>query len=424
MNILILTYGSRGDVQPYVALAKGLKQNGHDVTLATSERFRDFVLAHGLRFGPLSDDLLAIIDTDQGRDLLENTGNLFKVFTRTLTMLKQVGPMQQRLLRDSWAAAEAARPDIIVFHPKAYGGPHIAEKLGAPVILALPIPMVVPTAQYPNMGFPALKLGGWYNRMTYRAVNTLMGLSAAKHVKAWRAAHGLPRQKRFDLLHTTDGREIPVLHAVSKYAVPVPSDWPKSAIATGYWFLDAGEGWTPPAELEAFLSSGPAPVYVGFGSMAGRNPERLADAAVAALQKVGKRGVIATGWGGLKADDLPDTILKIDEAPHEWLFPRMAAIVHHGGAGTTAAALRAGKPSVVVPFFGDQPFWGKRVHELGVGSAPIPQKKLTADNLAQALGKVTGDESIRRAADDIGRKIRSEDGVGTAVSFIESHASR
>jgi sterol 3beta-glucosyltransferase len=422
MHVLIMTYGSHGDVQPYVALGKGLQDKGHEVTLATSERFSGFVGEHGLRFAGLSDDLLSIIDTDQGREMLENTGNLFQVVKRTVTMLKQVGPLQRELLDDSWSAGIAAKPDVVVFHPKAYAGPHIAEKLGVPVVLALPIPMMVPTSEYPNMGFPNLKLGGWYNRMTYRLVNTLMGMSAGKHVKALRAAHGLPRQKRFDILHTTDGRDIPVLHAMSRYVVGQPSDWPDTAVMTGYWFLDRPQSWTPPAELDAFLQAGPPPVYVGFGSMAGRDPERLASIVVDALQKAGVRAIIATGWGGLKTESLPDSILKIDQAPHEWLFPRMAAIVHHGGAGTTAAALRAGKPSIIVPFFGDQPFWAKRVHEIGAGTRPIPQKKLTRENLADALATVTGSAEMRRTAEDLGQRIRGENGIGAAVASIERYA--
>ena len=422
MRVLILTYGSRGDVQPYVALGKGLQAKGHEVTLATSERFSAFVGEHGLRFGALSDDLLAIIDTDQGREMLENTNNAFSMLRRMLAMAKQVGPMQRALLEDSWRVAEAARPDVVIFHPKAYGGPLVAEKLGVPVLLALPIAMLVPTGEHANMGFPALKLGAWYNRMTYRAVGALMALAAGKHAKAWRKAHGLAPRK-FDILHDAEGRDIPVLHAISRYVMPKPADWPPSAHMTGYWFLDDAQEWLPDSKLNAFLDAGPPPVYIGFGSMAGRDPERLGTIAVEALQAAGGRGIIATGWGGLRTGSLPDSILEIDQAPHDWLFPRMAAIVHHGGAGTTAAALRAGKPSVIVPFFGDQPVWARRVYEIGAGARPIPQKKLTADNLANAISNVTGNAEMRRIAEELGEKIRSDNGVDAAVAIIERHAA-
>ncbi|MEG6509205.1 glycosyltransferase [Methyloligella sp. 2.7D] len=423
MRILILTYGSRGDVQPFEALGKGLTHAGHDVTLATSARFADFVTAQGLGFAPMNDDLLALLDTDQGRDLIENTNNLFQVVKRSFQMMRQVRPTQHALLREGWAAAEAMQPDIIVFHPKSYGGLFYAEKLGIPAVLALPIPMMVPTATRPNLGFPKLKLGGWYNRMTYRLVTWLTGLSAKGPVNAWRAANGLPALKRFRLLHDAAGAPVPVLHPISRYVMPEPKDWPPSAHMTGYWFLDEAEDWSPPPALEAFLKAGPAPVYIGFGSMAGRDPGRLGRIVVEALRRTNLRAVIATGWGGLKADSLPETVLQIEQAPHDWLFPQLAAIVHHGGAGTTAAALRAGKPSVIIPFFGDQPFWGCQMQALGVSAAPIPQKTLTADNLAAALHQVTGDEEMARKTKALAKKIRREDGVAKAVSLIEAAAS-
>lgn len=418
MNIFIATYGSRGDVQPYIALGKGLQDAGHHVTLATSERFRNFVEEHGLKYGYMNDDLLSIIDTDEGREMIENTNTLPQIIRRSFSMRKKLGPLQHSLLQDSWEAAKKSGADLIIFHPKAYGGPHFAEKLGVPVIMALPFPMIVPTAEYPNIGFPDLKLG-WYNRMTYSFVNWLMGLSAGKYIQAWRAANHLPQQKKFDIIHTTNGKDIPVLHGFSKHVVPRPSDWPGTARTTGYWFLNKKDDWTPPPELESFLKVGPPPIYIGFGSMAGRSPERLADIAIKALKKAGVRGIIATGWGGLKADVLPDTILQIDQAPHEYLFPRVAAVVHHGGAGTTAAGLRAGKPSIIVPFFGDQPFWGHRVHTLGAGSKPIPQKKLTVEKLATAIMNVSSNPDIKKAAKEIGEKIRHEDGIGNAIAFIE-----
>ncbi len=393
---------------------------GHPGTLSTSDRFRGFVEKYGLQYGYMNDDLLAILDTEQGREMVENTNNLLGVIRRTFSMMKQVGPMQKTLLQENWHVAKKAKPDLIIFHPKAYGGPHFAEKLGVPVVMALTIPMMVPTAKHPNTGFPDLKLGGWYNRLTYGFVNRLMGLSAGRHVRAWRAANGLRPQRRFDILHTTDGKEIPVLHGFSNHVVPRPSDWPDSVRTTGYWFLDETDNWTPQPEIEEFLNAGHPPVYVGFGSMAGRNPRRLADIVIRALQKAKMRGIIATGWGGLKTKTLPQGILQIDQVPHAWLFPRLAAVVHRGGAGTTAAALRAGKPSVILPFFGDQPFWGRRVHALGAGAQPIPQKRLSVERLARSIEDTLSNPIIREEAENLGRKIRSEDGIRNAVEMIEA----
>jgi sterol 3beta-glucosyltransferase len=171
--------------------------------------------------------------------------------------------------------------------------------------------------------------------------------------------------------------------------------------------------------LQAFLEAGDPPVYVGFGSMVNRNPQRLAMLVVAALQQAKVRGIVATGWGGLQADKLPDTIFKLEQAPHDWLFPRMAAVVHHGGAGTTAAGLRAGKPTLICPFMGDQPFWGSRVQALGVGPAAIPQKKLSAASLAEALRTVTSDGAMGEKARQLGEQIRQEDGVANAIALLE-----
>lgn len=211
-----------------------------------------------------------------------------------------------------------------------------------------------------------------------------------------------------------------MLHYYSLHVVPRPHDWPRNAHVTGYWFLDRLDEWKPSAELQAFLDEGEAPVYVGFGSMAGRNPQRVANIVIEALQQAKVRGIIATGWGGLEVNDVPDTILHIDQAPHEWLFPRMSAVVHHGGAGTTAAGLRAGRPTVVCPFMGDQPFWGNRVHVLGVGPKPIPQKKLTVKKLANALRAVTSNVAMRKRAESLGDQIRHEDGISNAIAIIET----
>ena len=171
--------------------------------------------------------------------------------------------------------------------------------------------------------------------------------------------------------------------------------------------------------LVNFLQSGPPPVYIGFGSMTNSKPEEVADMLLQALARTGLRGVLYEGWGGLKKEQLPDTVFMTGSVPHTWLFPRMAAVIHHGGVGTTAAGLAAGVPSIITPFFADQPFWGQRVHQLGVGTKPIPRKRLTVDSLAQALDSVLSDEEMRKRAALLGERIRAENGVAQAVAIIE-----
>jgi UDP:flavonoid glycosyltransferase YjiC (YdhE family) len=192
-------------------------------------------------------------------------------------------------------------------------------------------------------------------------------------------------------------------------------------VVTGYWFLDAPIGWQPSPELVAFLDSGPTPVYVGFGSMAFHDVARQTTIVLQALQLTGQRAIVATGWGGLKSEEAPASILVVDAVPHDWLFPRVAAVVHHGGAGTTGAGLRAGKPTVVCPFVGDQTFWGRRVAALGVGPQPIPQWRLTAERLAEAIQCAVTDEGIRQRAAALGATIRAENGLEYAVTYIKNH---
>lgn len=424
MNIFINTLGTRGDVQPYVALGKGLKAAGHEVTVCTSASFEAFITDNGLRYGYMTDDFMKLIDSDAGREAMENTTNLWESIKTYRSLMKEAGPLQRQMLSDSWAAAQQANPDLIIFHPKAYGGPHFAEKMGIPVIFAIPLPIYVPTAEFSNMSMPKLPLGGWYNKFSYTLLLKATDMGVGRYVKAWRAEHGLPAMGRGrNMLHTHTGEAIPVLHGYSQHVLPRPQDWPESAHVTGYWFLDHESDWQPSPELAAFLDAGEAPVYVGFGSMAGRNPQRVTQIVVDALLQAGIRGIIGTGWGGLSPDDLPETIFKVDNVPHDWLFPRMAAVVHHGGAGTTAAGLRAGRPTVICPFIVDQPFWGARVRALGVGSEPIPQKQLSAEKLAAAIREVSSSATMRQKAAALGEKIRQEDGIATAVEIIERVAS-
>ncbi len=421
MNIFINTLGSRGDVQPYVALGQGLQAAGHKVTICTAARFEQFITDHGLAYGFMNDEVLALVDSEEMREIMGNTTNAWGAMQATMKLSGRVGPLQRMMIDDSWVAAQAANPDLIIFHPKAYGGPHFAEKLGVPAILAPTLPQFIPTAEFPAIGFPDLGLGGWYNRMTYSLTTRLTVLGVGGHTNRWRKANGLPAQMRgTNFLLKMKGVPLPVLHPLSAHVLRVPTDWPRTTHASGYWFLPTRTDWQPTPALQSFLAAGEAPVYVGFGSMVGTNPRQLTQTIIAALQQAGVRGILATGWGGLEADDLPQTLFKLDEAPHEWLFPQMAAIVHHGGAGTTAASVAAGKPTLISPYFGDQPFWGKRIHALGVGPQPIPQKKLTVENLADAIRRAVTDPTMRQKAEALGEEVRNEQGVARAISIIEA----
>ena len=417
----MLTVGSRGDVQPYVVLGKGLKKVGHSVTLCTCSNFESFITKHGLNYGYMNDAFIKLINSEFGREAMERGGNVFGLIKTMLTLQKKAKALNREMFKDSWNAAQAAKPDIIIFHPKAMAGSHIAEKLGIPAIMAVLMPAIVPTGESVAIGLPNLKLGHWYNQLSYTLLH-----------KGYHTYDDIINEFRQELLGITklpkstsplqmaNGKPIPVLHGYSELVSPRPSDWPNTAHVTGYWFLERENDWQPSVELIDFLKAGEKPVYVGFGSMAGRNPQRMANIVVDALQKAKVRGIIATGWGGLDVSNLTETIFKLDRVPHTWLFPRVSAVIHHGGAGTTASGLRAGIPTIVCPFLVDQPYWGERIYALGVGTKPIPQKKLTARKLAEAIREVTTDRVIRQNAATLGQKIREEDGIAKAIAIIES----
>ncbi|MGE3908167.1 MAG: glycosyltransferase, partial [Chloroflexota bacterium] len=217
-------------------------------------------------------------------------------------------------------------------------------------------------------------------------------------------------------------RTTPMLLCYSPVISPAPRDWPAWHHVTGTWFLDPPADFQPPAEIVEFLADGPPPVSVGFGSMVARDAERLTGLVVKALRLAGKRGILLGGWSGLGERIEGDDMLAVRSVEHHWLFPQVAAVIHHGGSGTTASGIRAGVPSIVTPFFADQPFWARRVYELGVGPAPLPQQKLTPEKLAAAIRRATEDQGIRARAAKLGAAVQAEDGVGRAAAVFESYA--
>jgi sterol 3beta-glucosyltransferase len=418
MHITILTAGSRGDVQPYLPLGRGLLAAGHTVRLATHDIFRELVVQAGLEFALIELNPREMLREAQGQAWLESGHNPIR-FLRGL--LEVLPPRLGTFLAQSWEVCQGS--DAVIYAPLALGGYHIAEKLGVPGLLAALQPSR-PTRAYPSPFFPNLPLGPAYNRFTHQfgdALGTLFGGALWKPVNAWRTGTlGLPTIgiQAFQRLHAA---HVPVLYGFSPSVVPKPDDWPGWVHVTGYWFHDQPDGWQPPTEVRAFLADGPPPVYLGFGSMSDRNVQATTEIVLEALQRAGRRGIVLAGWGGLRASDLPESVLGIDSIPHDWLFPRVAAVIHHGGAGTTAAGLRAGVPSMAVPFFGDQPFWGARLAELGVGPRPIPKQRLSVERLTDAIRALTADGPLRQHADALGQRIRAENGVAAAVAAFHQH---
>lgn len=400
MRPLLIAVGSRGDVQPYVALACGLLAAGHRPLLAAPRRFEPMIAARGVEFAPLDDEMLTLGDAVKGQGV-----------RAAITAARSVTPMLRRLLDDQ--AALAARPefDLVVYHPKSLGGPHVAEKLGVPALAGLLLPLYLPTSAFPAPILP-VRVPSPLNRASW-LITSAIEAPYRKTVRTWRREKlGLTNPYRSTASLIRQGG---VLHAWSPHLLPAPADWPAEARPTGFWTLPLDDAWSPPEPLARFLADGDPPVYVGFGSSYGGDASALTATVLEAVRMTGRRAVLATGWGALRPGHQADNILVIEEAPHDWLLPRMAVAVHHGGVGTVAAALRAGVPQVVRPFLGDQPFWAARLHRLGVAPPPLPGR-LRPERLAAAI---TAAADLTPAARSLAGRLTDEHGVTAAIDRLE-----
>ncbi|MBD1926377.1 glycosyltransferase family 1 protein [Trichocoleus sp. FACHB-90] len=421
MHITILTIGSRGDVQPYVALGLGLQAAGHKVCLATHAIFENFVRSQGLDFAPLAGNLKELFATEEGQVIFSESGRNTIRFTRNF-IGNFIGPIMEDLLADSWRACQGA--EAIISMPLAIAGYHIAEKLGVPFYSAWTNP-ATQTRAFPIPWAPTgLRLGGTYNWLTYILFQQLVWQSIRSSVNQWRQKTlNLPPMP---LTVPSWFYKSPTFYCYSPAVLPKPPDWPDWVYVTGYWFLDRPPDWQPSADLVDFLAAGSPPVYVTFGSIIDRNPEALAKLVLEAIALTGVRAILDTGWGGLSNPELSEQVLCVtsDSAPHDWLLPQMAAMVHHGGSGTTFAGLRAGLPSIIVPSFGETFFWGQRVADLGVGPPPIPKKQLTVERLADAIHTATSDKTMQARVAALSQQIRSEDGVARAVEGFQNSIAK
>jgi sterol 3beta-glucosyltransferase len=413
MNVLLLTHGSRGDVQPFIALAHGLAARGWRVRLAGPARFADLAAAYGVDYHGLDDSILDLTD-------LAARGGA----RAAVTAAGQVRPLLRRTLDTAADLLDSGGADVVVHHPKALAGPHLAEAMGATAVMATLMPLYVPTGHFPLPVLPVPSgLPAPLARSTWRLVS-MIDAPYRGLIRSWRRDRlHLPARAATTLTTAPDGDPAPVpLHAWSPHLLPPPADWPPDAAPLGYWHTPALQGWSPPAGLARFLDGGDPPVYVGFGSMVGSDPAAVTRTVVEAVRLAGVRAVLATGWGGLHPGaDLGPRVHVVDQVPHDWLLPRTACAVHHGGAGTVHAAARAGSPQVIRPFLADQPFWAACVHRAGLGPAPLP-KRLSADRLAAAISTAVTDPGIARRTDAVRAAVMTDDGIGAAIRRLEAVA--
>jgi sterol 3beta-glucosyltransferase len=412
MLITMLTTGTRGDTQPYIALGVELKKAGHTVRVAAFENYETFVKSYNLEFYPIKGDVAMAATSDSAQDARQADNPL-----KVLLSFKKLQSMVFDAQKDFFDVCQGS--DIILYHPGAAIGYFIAQSLKIPSVLATPFPMT-PTRDYPALIFyDKVRLGRGFNWLTHKIFEQIMWFASSSPIKQfWKNEFGKAPENFVSPFTMQNTRGLPTIISCSNYVFPRPKDWPEHVYNSGYWFLDEEENWKPSKDLLDFLQKGTPPVYIGFGSVG--DPAlavQTTELAIDALKRSGQRGILATGWNGMsKIDNLPEDIFILESAPHSWLFPRMAAVVHHGGAGTTAAGLRAGVPSIIIPHSNDQFAWGRRVHELGVGSN-IRRKNLTAEKLSDAITFALAEE-IKETAKDLGRKIQSENGAEAAAKII------
>ncbi len=408
MNVSLLTYGTRGDVQPFVALAAGLQRAGHRVRLAAPRRFAGLAAQHNIPFAALPGD-----PEELSRRLNEARGAAAQIRAVTGFAFAIAG----EVARAAFAACDDA--DLVVHGLLFTTGAHsLARARGLLDVSVQQMPLFAPTRLFPLPALASLPPGAlsyashWLFTQIFWHVGNLgyAGLRGR-----------YPDVAGLTLHWPFDGREpqrTPLLLAYSPTVLPRPEDWPPYVHVTGYLFLDTPAGYAPPPALADFLAAGEPPVCVSFGSMVSRRAGRVNEMALAALKQTRQRTIVVRAWGAAASAPTDGEVLHLDDAPYDWLFPRCRLVVHHGGAGTTAAALRAGVPSVVVPHAADQPFWGRRVAAIGAGPAPIPVKRLSVGRLVAALEQAASPSMCARAQ-AVSRLICAEDGLSTAVKLIE-----
>nr|POF17089.1 isoform 2 of sterol 3-beta-glucosyltransferase ugt80a2 [Quercus suber] len=442
MNVVVQVVGSRGDVQPFIALGKVLKDTyGHRVRLATHPNFREFVTENGLEFFSIGGDPSALMafmvknpglmpgfDTLRSGDVgnrRKEVGEYIKGCWRSCYEAGDgLGAQATDASIQDWTAEDSVenRPfvaDVIIANPPSFAHVHCAEKMGIPLHIMFTMPYS-PTQAFPH---PLANIqssnadASLTNYMSYALIDMLTWQGLGDVINRFRERSlGLDPISLVWAPGMLARLRIPHTYCWSPALIPKPKDWAQHINISGFYFLNLASNYTPAPELQAFLDAGPPPVYIGFGSIVLDDPDAMTSLIFEAAKKTGQRVLLSKGWGGMGADEMgvPDRIFMLGNVPHDWLFKHVSCVVHHGGAGTTAAGITAGRPTVVVPFFGDQPFWGAMVARAGAGPEPIHHKQLTADNLADAITTCLKPESQERAqelADKIAHERGSDKGA-------------
>lgn len=400
--ITIICAGSRGDFQPYVALAQRLKILGEEVRISGFSQFENFVRGYGIDYVPIEVDY-----EELGVDpkMLKQAGSADNPLKMILTFnkMKKYGAQIAKQTYDSLEGSE-----LIVYHPGCVIGYFAAQEMNIPSVLATPFPMNKTEEYLSVVTYGKARPTKINKKISYKMIQGMLWLASSNTVKQhWKERFGrVP--KNFKSPYEKISKDHIAMVSCSNFVFPRPKDWDKNIYQSGYWFVEENKEYKPSKELEAFINNGEKPVYIGFGSVFDSDEkDKIVRIIIDALKKCGKRGIIS-GMG--KVDNLPDNIISVDGIPHTWLFEKVSLVCHHGGAGTTAAGFRAGVPSVIIPFSNDQFAWAHRAFDLGVGANPIYKKDLTADKLAEGINYALNKDIIERA-EMLSKNIALEDGA-------------
>jgi len=381
MKIAITTVGTRGDLQPFIALGLGLRDSGYEVLIVSSKNEEAFVKNYGLNFFSLNVDIQKLMGGDEVQEMSKGN-NPLKFIISHLKGSKKLKQLMVDTQAEIWTACQTA--DIIIFHPGMPLGFFIAQEKKRISVMANPFP-VISTKNYPAILFyTSLRLGGLFNKITHKIFEKLFwSLSKSAVVEFWNKSVTIKMNFSVSPIRQQIDSGMPVINGYSNVFFHQPDDWHDNIHTTGNWFIDNEPNFVPPTELTNFIDNGQQPIYTGFGSMKDiESFKTTLNVIKKALYQTRQRAVVGLGWSKLAYNEsIPDNIFLIESIPHTWLFPKMKTVIHHGGAGTTATGLRAGKPTIIIPHNADQPAWGQRVFELGVGSKPIKKTKLEAGNL-------------------------------------------
>lgn len=440
MRIYCLTIGSRGDVQPYIALCKALKEHGHTPVIVSHPEYRDWVEGHGIQYRGVGGDPAALMKLSVEHRIFS------PAFFR-----ESIGKFRvwlDELLRECWEQCQGA--DLLIESPSTMAGIHVAEGLGIPYFRAFTMPWTKTSAYPQAFSVPSIEMGPSYNSSSYVLFDQIMWVATSGQINRWRK-HMVGIEPTD--LSKLDSDSVPFIYNFSPAVVPMPNDWGDRIKISGYWFLDNPESnWSPPKEMVEFLERAKKDrkkiAYIGFGSITIENAEEVSANIMKAVHQADLRAIVAKGWsgrGGSKPKkskkqpkqretsahndsedtgteeehepeaEIPQDVFVVDSVPHDWLFPQIDIAMHHGGAGTTGASLRAGLVTLIKPFFGDQFFWANRVHKLGAGAKV---NGLSVSDLSDALKSAASDRVMVEKAQGVGERIRSEDGVATAIEFL------